>query len=95
MRPFVIVQNNKNNARLTNVIMAMVTSNTKLVGKVSTQVLVELTVANKKTTGLTRTSAVKCENVYTVPQKQVRKIGRLPDALLAQVDSALRESLAL
>jgi len=94
IRPFVVVQNDQNNARLTNVIIAMVTSNTKWVGKSTTQVLVELSATNQAT-GLTRISAVKCENLYTVPQKNVRKIGRLPDPLLGEVGVALKASLAL
>jgi mRNA-degrading endonuclease toxin of MazEF toxin-antitoxin module len=93
-RPFVVVQNDQNNARLTNVILAMVTSNTKLVGKVPTQVLVELIAANKSS-GLTQTSAVKCENLYTVPQKAVRKIGQLPASLMGDIGAALKASLAL
>jgi len=93
-RPFVIVQNDQNNARLTNVILAMLTSNTKLAGKVPTQVLVEFTTANQ-VTGLSQTSVVKCENLYTVPQKAVRQIGHLPASLLIEVDEALKASLAL
>lgn len=93
-RPFVVVQNNQNNARLTNVILAMITSNTRLVGKVATQVLVELS-SEKQSTGLTLKSAIKCENLYTVPQKNVRKIGQLSDALMSQVDDALVVSLGL
>ena len=46
--------------------------------------------------GLAQTSAVKCENVYTLSQSAVVKtIGTLPASLMTQVDDALKASLAL
>ncbi len=41
VRPLLVVQNDRNNARLTNLIVAMVTSTTQRAGKEATQVLVE------------------------------------------------------
>ena len=94
LRPYVVIQTDVNNARLTNVILAMVTTNTKWVGKVQTQVLVELNAANSAT-GLTRDSAIKCENIFTAPASAVRTIGRLPAGIMQQVDKALKVSLDL
>lgn len=94
-RPFIVVQNDQNNARLTNVILAMVTSNTRLAGKVATQVLVDLALPEGRQTGLAVTSAIKCENLYTVAKRNVRRIGRLSDPLIDAVDASLKVSLDL
>lgn len=52
--------------------------------------------AEGQKSGLAQTSAVKCENVYTLSQNSVLKtIGALPDSLMTQVDAALKASLAL
>ena len=95
-RPGLVVQSDHNNARLINTILVQVTSNTRLVGKEPTQVLVDVTTPEGKMSGLKLTSAVKCENVATQPASDVRQvIGHLPDSLMSQVDAALKASLAL
>lgn len=76
VRPVVVVQNDRNNARLTNVIVAMITSNTRLVGTESTQVLIDLATSDGKQSGLAQTSVVKCENLYTTTSQRLRNIGR-------------------
>jgi mRNA-degrading endonuclease toxin of MazEF toxin-antitoxin module len=91
----VVIQNDRNNGRLTNTIAAMITSNTRLASKEPTQVLVDVATREGKKTGLAHTSAVKCENLYTLPISILRKIGVMPAALMRQVDDALKASLAL
>jgi mRNA-degrading endonuclease toxin of MazEF toxin-antitoxin module len=45
---------------------------------------------------LAQNSAVKCENLHTLPLNLiVRTIGRMPNSLMQLVDDALRVSLAL
>ena len=73
----------------------MVTSNTLLATKEPTQVLIDTDVPENKQTNLAHTSAIKCENLYTLPISDVRKIGHLSDALIDQVDFALKASLDL
>lgn len=95
-RPAVVVQSDRNNGRLANSIFAMVTSNTRLAATEPAQVLIDATTPDGQRTGLSRTSAVKCENLYTLPQASVlRIIGQLSPTLLRQVDDALKASLAL
>jgi len=94
-RPVVVVQCDRNNARLTNAVVAMITSNTRLARKEPTQVLIDLATTEGRHTGLVQTSAVKCENLYTKLQRDMRKIGVMPDALMQQVDEALKSSLEL
>ena len=95
-RPVVVVQSDRNNRRLANSIFATVTSNTRTADKEQTQFLIDLKTSDGKRTGLLRTSAVKCENLYTLPIASVRqKIGRLPSRLLKQLDASLMSSLGL
>ncbi len=95
-RPVVVVQNDQNNRRLSNSIFAMVTSNTRLAATEPTQVNIDVATPDGKLSGLLRTSAIKCENLYTLPTSVVRqKIGRLSTVHLAMLNDALKSSLAL
>lgn len=94
-RPVVVIQNDLNNARLANAIVAMITSNTGLASKEATQVLIATATPDGQKTGLAMDSAVKCENIYTLPSRVMRKIGLMPPVLMQQVDNALRASLSL
>jgi mRNA-degrading endonuclease toxin of MazEF toxin-antitoxin module len=90
------VQSDRNNTRLRNSIFVMVTTNIGLVGKEPTQVLIDVTTADGAQSGLAQTSAVKCENLHTLPlDVVVRRIGGLPDSLMQRVNEALRISLGL
>ncbi len=96
MRPALVVQSDHNNARLVNTILVQVTSNTRRAGKEPTQVLIDVTTADGKQSGLRVTSAVTCENIATQPASDIRRvIGRLPASLMQKVDAALKHSLHL
>ena len=95
-RPALVVQSDHNNTRLTNAIFAMITSNVSLANREPTQLLIDVSAADGKISGLAHTSAVKCENLYTLPIASVaKKLGSLPVTLMAQVDSCLKASLGL
>jgi len=95
-RPAVVIQNDKNNARLINTILVQVTSNTKLAGKEPTQVLIDVSTPDGQQSGLKHNSAVKCENIATQLLSDVQRvIGRLTGPLMQQVDAALKASLDL
>jgi mRNA-degrading endonuclease toxin of MazEF toxin-antitoxin module len=95
-RPAVVIQCDRNNNRLTNAIFVMVTSNTRLATTEPTQVLVDPTSPDGQSSGLLTTSAIKCENLYTLPQASIqRTIGQLSPPLLQQLNLALKASLEL
>lgn len=95
-RPAVVVQSDHNNGRLTNSIFAMITSNTRLASTEPAQVLIDVSTPDGQQTSLSVTSAVKCENLYTLPQAAIlRTIGKLSPSLMHQVDAALKASLGL
>jgi mRNA interferase MazF len=94
-RPMLVVQNDRNNARMTNTILVFITTNTTRASE-PTQVLVDPATPQGKVSGLTQPSVVSCENILTVLQEDiVRRIGRVPPALMERVDQALKASLAL
>jgi mRNA-degrading endonuclease toxin of MazEF toxin-antitoxin module len=49
-----------------------------------------------KQAGLIMDSAISCENLFTIRQDAViRKLGRLPDDLMQQVNECLRAALGI
>lgn len=95
-RPALVVQADRNNSRLSNSIFVMITSNTSLASKEPTQVLIDVGTPDGAMSGLAQASAVKCENLHTLPLNVVvRTIGKLPASLMQRVDDALRVSLEL
>ena len=95
VRPMLVVQDDHNNQRMANTILATITSNVSRSGE-PTQVIIDLSTPEGRQSGLLRTSIVSCENILTVRQAHVqRKIGSLPDALMQQVNIALKASLGL
>lgn len=69
-RPAVLVQSDRNNIRLTSAIFAMITSNTRLARREPTQVMLDISTPDGKQAGLRHTSAIKCENLYTLPRNR-------------------------
>jgi len=94
-RPMLVVQNDRNNARMKNTILVFITSNVSRAAE-STQVLVDIQSPEARQSGLKQTSVISCENILTVVQGDIlRTIGHFPDTLMQRVDLALKESLAL
>ncbi len=94
LRPVLVVQNDANNSRMQNTIVAFITTNLSRSHE-STQVIVDVGTPEGQQTGLITTSAISCENLITIRQSQARWIGRLSPGLMQQVDIALRKSLGL
>ena len=96
VRPAVVVQCTRLNAQIHNTILAMVTGNVARIGKEPTQFLIDPATPEGKSSGLTHPSAVKCENLMTVPQTDVIKaIGHLSDMLKKSLEECLKEALQL
>jgi mRNA interferase MazF len=94
-RPMLVVQNDANNARMANTILAFITTNLARSSE-PTQVLVDVQTAEGSLSGLKQTSVVSCENILTAVQSDIlRTIGHAPDSLMRRVDAALKVSLAL
>jgi mRNA interferase MazF len=95
VRPALVVQSDRDNQRLTNTIVALITRNISRVGEPS-QMLIDVTTAEGRPSGLNQTSAVVCTNLFTVSQAKVRRIiGRLPASLMTRFDDCLKAALVL
>jgi mRNA interferase MazF len=95
LRPALVVQSDRNNQRLTNVILAAITTTTHRSGE-STQLLLELATPAGQQSGLVKDSVVTCENLATVTQDRVtRTIGTLPDSSMGEINDCLRASLGI
>jgi mRNA interferase MazF len=92
-RPSLVVQNDRDNRRLANTIVAMISGNIRHANE-PTQVLVDP--AKQSGSGLHGPSVVKCCNLYTVRQQDIlRKVGQLTNDALDRVDMALKCALEL
>jgi mRNA-degrading endonuclease toxin of MazEF toxin-antitoxin module len=95
-RPAVVVQCDRNNARLLSTIVAGVTTNLRRLAAEPTQFLVDPSTPEGASSGLSAPSAVKCENLYTVSQARIKRtLGHLSDALKRKLDDCLKAALDL
>jgi mRNA interferase MazF len=95
VRPMLVVQNNRNNGRMANTILAVITTNTSRSSE-PTQVLIDPKTEPGRSSGSVSLSVVSCENLVTAQQNAiVRKIGRLSDEQMQSVNAALKVSLEL
>jgi mRNA-degrading endonuclease toxin of MazEF toxin-antitoxin module len=95
-RPALVIQCDRNNHRLTNTIVAMITGNTRLATTEPTQLLIDPGTPDGNASGLAFPSAVKCENLFTVSQQDIiRTVGTLPAMVMAQIDDCLKAALGM
>jgi mRNA interferase MazF len=96
IRPALVVQDDRNNTRLRNTIVAMISGNTRLAGKEPTQFPIDPATPDGETSGLLGPSAVKCENIYTIDQVQIlRTLGYLTPNQMRSIDACLRSAFGL
>ena len=94
-RPGVVVQNDRNNHRLDNVILAQVTTRLGPPNE-PTRFVVDPSTPDGALSGLELKSAISCENLTTVHKDQISEvIGHLCDAHIEQLDRCLKASLGL
>ena len=96
VRPAIVVQADALNARLTNTVIAGITTTTWRVARAVTQVFVDPTTAEGAASGLLHPSAITCENLYTVESALItRKIGAASALIMLQVDEGLKAALGI
>ena len=94
VRPAVVVQCDRLNRQIGNTLLAMVTGNTRLVNVEPSQFLIDPTTPEGASSGLSKPSAVKCENLATVPQTDILDItGHLSDVLKQKLNESLKAAL--
>lgn len=86
-RPAVVIQNDYDNRRMTNTIVAMITGNLSRSGE-PTQLLIDPATAGGASSGLYDVSVANCSNLFTIKQQDVhRELGYLAPVLLDQLTS--------
>lgn len=94
-RPCLIIQNDADNQKLANTVIAQITGNLGRVGDKS-HLLVEGATADGQRSGLLHDSVVSCNNLATIEQQLIDQvIGSLAPALMQQVNACLRAALEL
>jgi len=95
-RPALVVQCDRNNQRLDDVILALITSVTQRAATEPTQLLIDINTPEGRQSGLLHESTVKCEHILTIHRRFVgRVIGSLPPNTMKKVAQCLKESLGL
>lgn len=95
VRPALVVQNDRDNQRLTNTIVVQITSVTRRALE-PTQLLVEIVTPEGQQSGLRQDSVVNCVNILTMDKAKVlRRLGHLPDSVLPKVNTCLMTALGL
>ncbi len=96
VRPAVVVQADEYNDRLSDTIIALITSSrSRFVGAAS-HLSIDVSTPEGRQTGLRLPSIVQCENLATIDKSfALRTIGRLPDAFVAQLDLCLEAALGI
>jgi len=96
VRPALVVQTDRNNARLQDTIVAIITGNVTRAGVEPTQYLIDPSHPDWQLSGLMLPSVVKCENIYTFNNRRIlRVIGQLSPGTLQRVNDCLKASLDL
>jgi len=95
VRPALVVQSDRSNARLNETIIAAITSNTSRAHE-RTQLLIDISSTDGAASGLLHDSAVRGERLHCIPQADVRRvIGRMSDSLMVQINDCLKAALDL
>lgn len=95
VRPALVIQNDRDNARMANTIIAQITSN---IGRArqDTQLLIDQSHTDWGPSGLRLPSVVNASNLATVLQTQITHvIGHLSDTTMAEIDKCLKAALGL
>jgi mRNA interferase MazF len=94
-RPGLIVQNDPDNQKLANTVLAQITGNLARAGDKS-HLLIEVATPEGQRSGLLHDSVVSCNNLATIEQNLIDKvIGSLPAALMQKVNDCLKAALEL
>src|SRR5690606_31781340 len=94
-RPVLVVQADHYNQRLTNTIVAQITSNLARACE-QTHLLIEVATPEGKHSGLLHDSVVSCVNLATIQEQRIdRVIGLLSGASMKKIDACLKAALGI
>jgi mRNA interferase MazF len=94
-RPVLVVQNDNDNRRLTNTVVALITSTLDRAYE-PTHLLIELATPEGQHSGLLHDSVVSCNNLATISETRIQKtVGRLSAGTMTRIDHCLKAALEL
>lgn len=95
VRPVLVVQADAYNRKMTNTVVAMITTNLARASE-PTHLLVDVATPEGKQSGLLHTSVVNCNTLTTVRQADIlRVLGSLSAAMMQRIDGCLKAALAI
>ena len=95
LRPVLVVQSDYYNQRLTNTIVAQITSTLKRASEPA-HFAVDAATTEGRQSGLLRNSVVSCYNLNTINEQRIKRvIGSLSADMMEQIDACLRIALGL
>jgi len=95
VRPVLVVQADAYNRKMTNTIVAMITTNLARASE-SSHLLIDVDAPDGKQSGLLHASVINCNTLTTVRQDEVlRVLGSLSATLMRQIDACLKAALAI
>ena len=95
VRPALAVQNDGDNARMKNTIVALITGNVSRADE-TTQLLLDRRHPDFGASGLHKDSVVNCSNLVTIRQQDIiRVVGSLSKTTMRQIEICLKAALDL
>jgi mRNA interferase MazF len=92
-RPVLVVQNDADNQRMNNTVVAQITTNLTRANE-PTHLLIDLSTPEGRQSGLLHDSVVSCNNLATIDQSSInRVIGSLSDPLMQRINDCLKAAL--
>jgi|SRR6185437_16170 len=96
VRPALIIQADVYNQKLTQTVIAIITSSHRRIVGAKTQLFIDVTTTDGQKTGLRSDSVIQCNHLVTINQATIHNtIGRLSGSLMLQIDQCLKESLGI
>ena len=96
VRPCIVVQNDRDNLRLDDTIVVLLTSKTRFTPGCPTEMLITANSLAGRQAGLIFDSAVQGHNLLTIDRSFIRrKIGSIPVEVIPDVDNCLKAALGL
>jgi mRNA-degrading endonuclease toxin of MazEF toxin-antitoxin module len=96
VRPALVVQSDFSNERLTDTIVAIITSSPRRFTDSGTQLRIDPASEAGKSSGLRALSVAQCENLVTVDKSFIQaQIGHLSESLMRDADKCLKVTLGI
>jgi mRNA interferase MazF len=95
VRPVLVIQADHYNQKMTNTVVAMITTNLARASE-PTQLVIDISTPEGKQSGLLHSSVVNCNTLTTIRQDEVlRVLGSLAGNSMQQIEQCLKAALAI